>query len=111
MDRIDRAKQFLPFDAMKGLKEALAEQEALLSKTEKRERSEEDAEALSRSLSRLQTGDAVSTLFFKGGFYVEKQGIIEEFNVIYKYMKIGGEKIFFDDVYEIAVDGPSGIKR
>ena len=30
MNRVDRAKQFLPFDAMKGLKEALLEREEKL---------------------------------------------------------------------------------
>lgn len=29
MDRADRAKQFMPFDALKGFREALAEKETL----------------------------------------------------------------------------------
>lgn len=30
MDRADRAKQFMPFDALKGFREALAEKERLV---------------------------------------------------------------------------------
>ena len=30
MDRADRAKQFMPFDALKGFREALAEKERLI---------------------------------------------------------------------------------
>ena len=30
MDRVDRAKQFMPFDALKGFREALAEKERLV---------------------------------------------------------------------------------
>ncbi|MCR4726404.1 MAG: YolD-like family protein [Clostridia bacterium] len=101
MDRIDRAKQFLPFDAMKGLKEALERKEKEKMRTEKRELSEEDAEELSRRLSKLERGSEVSVLCHKNGYYLEKRGKIEEFNVIYKYMKIGGEKIFFDDIYRL----------
>ena len=32
MDRADRAKQFMPFDALKGFREALAEKERLVYK-------------------------------------------------------------------------------
>lgn len=41
MTRQQRAKQFMPFDAMKGLKEALAEREERHSRVEKRELSED----------------------------------------------------------------------
>ena len=101
MDRTDRAKQFLPFDAMKGLKEALDRQEKRLLRTEKRERSEEDAEELSQSLAKCKNGDRIKMTFYQNGFYVEIIGKIEEFNSVYKYMKIGDQKVFFDDVYEI----------
>ena len=86
---------------MKGLKEAMEAQEALLVKTEKIEMSEEDAEELSRRLAKVQRGDEVSVSFFKNGYYLEKNGKIEEFNAVFKYMKIGGEKIFFDDIYRL----------
>ena len=101
MDRIDRAKQFLPFDAMKGLKEALEKKEKEKMRTEKRELSEEDAEDLSRRLSKLERGMGISVLFYKNGYYLEKRGKIEEFNAVYRYMKLGGERIFFDDIYKL----------
>ena len=101
MDRTDRAKQFLPFDSLKGLKEALANQEELLLRTEKRERSEEDAEALSRTLSALQRGDRIRISWYKNGYYLETSGKIEEFNAVFRYLRVGEERIAFDDVYEV----------
>ena len=101
MDRGARAKQFIPFDAMKGLREALKKQEELLMKSEKRELSEETAEELSRCLSELQRGDEVRVTFHRNGFTLEKLGYIQEFDPIFKYMKIDDEKIFFTDVYSV----------
>ncbi len=34
MDRINRAKQFMPFDALKGFREALAEKERIIESAE-----------------------------------------------------------------------------
>ncbi len=101
MNRADRAKQFLPFDSMKGLSEALRAQEEALAQTERREMSEEDEAALSRALSKLERGDAVSVTYYHRGRYVRKSGVIESFDPAYKRMKIGGERIFFEDISEI----------
>ena len=47
MRREDRAKQFMPFDAMKGLKEALAVRDERHNRVEKRELSEDTIEHIS----------------------------------------------------------------
>ena len=41
MDRADRAKQFMPFDALKGFREALAEKERLIE--EQRENGQQNS--------------------------------------------------------------------
>lgn len=46
MNRANRAKQFMPFDALKGFQEALREKEKVLAWPE--ERKEEDAEEWER---------------------------------------------------------------
>lgn len=56
MSRQDRAKQFLPFDAMKGLTEALREREERHARTERREIGEEQQEANSQVLARIEKG-------------------------------------------------------
>ena len=45
MDRSERAKQFAPFDALRGLREALEEKEREHERREKRMRTEEETEA------------------------------------------------------------------
>lgn len=54
--RKERAKQFMPFDAMKGLQEALREQEEIYSRVDKHEVSEEQQQFLSDMLTKTEKG-------------------------------------------------------
>ena len=56
MNRQERAKQFMPFDALKGLKEALKAKEEKLTRVAKRELSEEQQEILSEVITQLEKG-------------------------------------------------------
>ena len=51
ISRENRARQFLPFDALKGLQEALREKEIELD--ERKELSEESIEELSKNLQQI----------------------------------------------------------
>ena len=53
MNRIERAKQFLPFDALKGLQEALRKKERELENVERIELSEESLEELENKFNRI----------------------------------------------------------
>ena len=64
MTRQERAKQFMPFDAMKGLQEALRDREEKFSRVERRERGEDALEALSIEITRLERGDKIKILYY-----------------------------------------------
>ena len=55
--RVDRAKQFLPFDALKGLQEALREKE--IEYEEKIELSEESLTELENEFNKIEKGSYV----------------------------------------------------
>ena len=55
VNRISRAKQFLPFDALKGLKEALKEKE--IEYEERKELSEEALINLDKKFNRIEIGN------------------------------------------------------
>ena len=59
MTREERAKQFAPFDSMKGLKESLLAQEIRHNRKPETELCEDYAEQLDRMLHRIQPGTAV----------------------------------------------------
>ena len=54
VNRIARAKQFLPFDALKGLQEALREKE--IEYEEKKELSEESLDDLQKEFNKIEKG-------------------------------------------------------
>ncbi len=64
MNRANRAAQFNPFDALKGLQEALREREEKLTREEKRELSEEQQAELSAVLSQIKRNKTVEITFY-----------------------------------------------
>ena len=103
MRREDRAKQFLPFDAMKGLYEALREREEKVNKVERRELDAEQTEALNAALLALKKGDRAEIVFFKEGVYYLLRGEIARVNVVEKYLSVGREKIPFFDLFSVNI--------
>ena len=67
MNREERAKQFMPFDALKGLNEELRRREAKMLREEKRVLFEEEAEKLLRALPVCRWGMRWRRCFTKTG--------------------------------------------
>ena len=103
MNRQDRAKQFLPFDALKGLHEEMRKREELISREEKRQLLDEEIENLSTELVKLRKGDVVELVFFHLGHTIKLKGEITCKNLTFKYIIIQDIKIFFDDMYSLKI--------
>ena len=99
MNKTDRAKQFLPFDSLKGLQEELRKREERRTRQPKRLLSEERKEEISSTLLRLTKGAKIRIAFFLDGHYPEIEGEVSELNFPLKYLMLGNEKIFFDDIF------------
>ena len=74
MPRINRAAQFAPFDALKGLQEALRIKEFEHDKIAQSELSEEQAKKLSKILLEFEKGDVLEVTYFKDGYYINESG-------------------------------------
>lgn len=105
MIREQRAKQFAPFDAMKGLAEALKEREERHTRVAKHGISEEEQEQISELLCRVEKGSKVFIEYYADFHDREKSGIVTEINRPYRFLRVNDEKIFFDDLYSIRVIG------
>lgn len=103
MNRANRAAQFAPFDALKGLQEELREREERTSREEKKGLSEEEQEALSYAISKAQKGNIVLVTFYYNGHYIELKGTLTDKKTAYKYLVIDNNKIYFDDLYELLI--------
>ena len=103
MNNVDRAKQFLPFDALKGLQEEIKAREKKLAKENKRELTEEEIEDLSKELIKINKGDRVYIKYFDSGSTIFLDGIVERVDFVFKFLVISGNKIFFNDIYNVLI--------
>ncbi|MEY8517781.1 YolD-like family protein [Lachnospiraceae bacterium 29-84] len=99
MDRANRAKQFMPFDALKGFQEALAEQERIL--VPKKELSEERQVELDGKLHQIHKMDVITAEFFRDGEYVQVTGEVSRIDEACRILKIAGIGIPFDDLSDL----------
>ena len=99
MSRLQRAKQFMPFAALKGFETLLA---AVARPKENRvELSEDQLEELNRTIQSLTDGNFVRVLYYNGHSYTELVGAIEMINKTAHTMSIEGIVITFKDIKEI----------
>ena len=103
MNRSDRAKQFMPFDALKGLREELKKREEKRLLVDREELSDEKAESMGYDILKAEKGDTVKIKFFNKGRYVSEEGILTEKNFVYKFVAVNGKKIFFDDISDFCI--------
>lgn len=95
----NRAKQFLPFDALKGLKSAIKEKEIVT--TDKRELSEEVEEIISRKINALEIGDKVKIVHYKNKQYKIDYGEVKQINRFQRFILLGDTKIAIDNIFNI----------
>ena len=99
MSRLQRAKQFMPFAALKGFETLLA---AVARPTEMRvELSEDQLEELNRTIQSLVEGDFVRVLYYTGHCYTELVGSIEAIGKPLHSLSVEGVAIAYKDIKEI----------
>lgn len=103
MTRQERAKIFAPFDAMKGLQEALRDREERHLRVEKHGISDEQAERNSRVILKLERGMKVVITCYRNFHDVEISGRVTSVDVVYRKLKVDEERILFDDIYTIRI--------
>ena len=96
-----RAKQFSMFDALKGLKEALAAKEQI---PEERKILAADAiEELNRTLVELEKGSTITVVYYctHGQCYNQLTGPLTKIDSYWRNIQIGQVCVDFEDVYEV----------
>lgn len=100
MPRGDRARQFAPFDALKGLQQALRLKEYEHDRIEKGDITEEKIEEISKTLNDLEKGDSVEVTFFCDGYYKTMKGK-SKVDVFEQKLIVDGTTISFDDITDL----------
>ncbi len=101
MSRQDRAKQFMPFAALKGYEEALAKKEKII--VAKSVLSEDYKEVLDRKLLQVRRNDIITVIHYHQGEYLKTTGMVSRIDYNSRYIKVVNTKIYFDDLYDIVL--------
>ena len=95
----NRAKQFVPFAAVKGYEEALRAKEKIV--VEKIELSEEKKDELNFKLQQIHRNDIITAVYFCNGEYIRLEGMVSRLDTDARILKIINTKISFEDIYEL----------
>lgn len=99
MSMSNRAKQFVPFDALKGFQEALRKKEKM--PVPRKELAEEKAEELNEKLKKLTTGKMITVVYYNDGEYIQLTGIVVKIEKNKKFLQMAEIIIPIDDISDI----------
>ncbi|MEG0790533.1 MAG: hypothetical protein RSG23_02780 [Gordonibacter sp.] len=97
----DRARQFMPFAALKGYYDLVRQRERVPEP--RRELPEEEAVRLSAQVATLCKGDMVEATYYDGETYVVAEGMVAQVDEAYRTLTVVKRCIAFDDLWGIEV--------
>lgn len=100
-EKVSRAKQFMPFDALKGLRPVLAAKERIV--VPKSELSEEMLEELDRKFRQLHSGMMVTIVHYEQDEYVKTTGMIAKISISSRLIQVVNTKISLDAIQSIHI--------
>ena len=104
MNLFERAHIFQAFDALKGFRELLLEQE--YTKVKFKELSEDDLETLDYQIHHLEVGMMVTIIYFANNNYLKVSGILSKINLDTKVLQIVKTKINIPSIVNIEIENP-----
>ena len=102
MSKVDRAKQFLPFNSLRGFYDLVKNKEKIVEK--RRELSCDELEILSFKFNQLVVGKVVFIRYYEVDGYISFEGMITNIDLIFKTISLVDTKINLDDIIEIRAD-------
>ena len=96
MTRQNRAKQFAPFAAVKGLDQAVRNKEQVF--VSRPVLSEEWKEEINRNLSALRKEDGAFAVYYSCGQYLQLSGVVTGIDRFRRFIRIEDTEIDFDDL-------------
>ena len=97
----DRAKQFMPFAALRGYEEALRAKERIV--VDRKELSEEQKEELDKVIHVIKKQDIVTVVYFESDEYLKVTGMVSKIDMDGRYIKVVNTKVEFDNIYSIVL--------
>lgn len=95
-NRVNRASQFMPFDALSGFMEALR----FIEKTveDRKILSVDQEDFLNQQFQTISIGDFLELSFYYQTKYITVMGIVKKIDYFHKWMIVGRMKIALEDI-------------
>lgn len=103
MSPAQRAKQFMPFAALKGFEDALYNTEREKSRIPKPEISEDDANAINSTLLTLSRYDSISITIYEDGYILHLTGAVNWIDYTFKYLLLDFKQIHFKNILFVQI--------
>ena len=101
MTNLERARQFMPFAALRGFEEMIRQQTREV--TPRRELSEDEAARLTKRLLRIEKGSVVRVTYYEEDGYLSMEGMVSEIDLTLRFLCIVKKRIPLDDILEISL--------
>ena len=98
-DPEDRARQFMPFAALRGYYDLVRAQERRVEP--RHELTEEEARELSTRVVCLRKGDMVRVVYYNVDAYEELTGVLTGVDTTFRTLTVVRRKIAFDDIRSV----------
>ena len=102
MPRENRAKQFMPFAALKGLPEALRKKEKI--RVPQKEIPEDKACEIDKALKGLVRGQIVTVVYYCDEEYIQLTGAVSRLDTQKRILKLVKTRISIDDIVDVFLD-------
>ncbi len=103
MPRSERAKQFAPFDALKGLQKALRLKEYEHDRMVRGDIDDETIDKISKQLQKIKKNDSIYIKYFEDGYYKELKEKVKRIDVNKREVELESKTIFFDDLFDLNI--------
>ena len=100
-NRVNRASQFMPFDALSGFREALRQVERKVEL--KKELSIDQEENLNRQIKLIKIGSLIEIVFYSKNEYLKIIGEVKKIDFINKWLIIEDIKIPITEVVSVKI--------
>ena len=99
MSAEQRAKQFMPFAALRGFYDLIREKERIV--VPKHEIAEDKAAELSEKMKLVERGMMVKVLYYSDGEYVSVEGIVSKIDLDFRKLIVVKTEINLDDIWDV----------
>ena len=103
MPRSERAKQFEPFDALKGLQKALRLKEYEHDRMVRGDIDDETIDKISKQLQKIKKNDSIYIKYFEDGYYKELKEKVKRIDVNKREVELENKIISFDDIFDLNI--------